>query len=129
MDGIMNFLSIINDNWTTIIVIISLIIGIYEKAKDVITKSDNGKIEIAKEQIQQIALKLITDAESDYSEWKKSGAVKRSQVIKKIYEQYPILLKVADQNELVEWLDGVIDDGLHQLSIIAGQSDTKNKEE
>lgn len=125
----MNFLSIINDNWTTIIVIISLIIGIYEKAKDVITKSDNGKIEIAKEQIQQIALKLITDAESDYSEWKKSGAVKRSQVIKKIYEQYPILLKVADQNELVEWLDGVIDDGLHQLSIIAGQSDTKNKEE
>ena len=32
--GIQNFLQIINDNWTTIIVIIGLIVAIVKKAKD-----------------------------------------------------------------------------------------------
>jgi hypothetical protein len=38
--GIQNFLEIINNNWTTIIVIIGLLVGIITKIKDYLGKTD-----------------------------------------------------------------------------------------
>ena len=73
LDGIKNFLGIVNDNWTTIMVIIGLIIAISKKAKNYLSKSDEEKIEIAKMQIQETILKMISDAEVDYEEWNKAG--------------------------------------------------------
>ena len=55
--GIQNFLQIINDNWTTIIVIIGLIVAIVKKAKDYLSKSDEEKIEIAK--MRELKLKKL----------------------------------------------------------------------
>jgi hypothetical protein len=54
LNGIQNFLKFINDNWTAIIIIISLIIAIVQKAKSYFSKSNKEKIEIAKQQISQI---------------------------------------------------------------------------
>lgn len=113
--AIQNFLQLINDNWTVIIIIIGLIIAITQKAKTFFSKSDDEKIEIAKKQIQQTMLKLVTDAETDYLEWKNAGSVKRAQVIEKIFETYPILSKVTNQEELIKWIDEVIDESLETM--------------
>lgn len=118
LEGIQNFLSLINDNWTTIIVIIGLIIALANKIKNYINLTDDEKIEIAKTQVSETILKLISDAELDYNEWKQAGSIKRSQVIQDIFEKYPILSKVTDQKDLVEWIDKEIDNALEELRAI-----------
>lgn len=118
LNGIKNFLQIINDNWVTICVIISLAISTFQKIKGFIQKSDAEKIAIAKKQIRETMLKMVSDAEADYDEWNKSGKIKRSQVIKKIYEMYPILAKAVNQDELTAWIDGEIDASLGTLNTL-----------
>ena len=130
LTGIRNFLQFINDNWTVIIIIIALIITIVKKAISFFSKSDKEKIDIAKKQIQQTVLKLVTDAEEDYQEWVDAGAIKRSQVIKKIFEMYPILSKATNQEELVSWIDNAIDESLKTMRDIFEEQkgDTKDTE-
>lgn len=118
LNGIKNFLEFVNANWTTLVVIISLLIGLYQKISAYLKKSNEEKVAIAKQQIREIMLKMISDAEYDYEDWNKSGAIKRSQVIKKIYEMYPILSKVVNQEELIEWIDDEIDASLGTLNDI-----------
>ena len=48
MTAFKNFLQIINDNWTTRLVVIGLIISIVKKTLDYFSKSDAERIEIAK---------------------------------------------------------------------------------
>ena len=115
MEGIKNFLHIINENWTTILVCIGLIVGIVQKTKNYLIKSDDEKVEMAKKEISNAILKMITDAEKDYSYLSKAGQIKRSHVIKKLYEDYPVLNKVKDQNELIIWIDEQIDSSLKTL--------------
>ena len=118
LNGIKNFLQIINDNWVTICVIISLAISAFQKIKGFIQKSDAEKIAIAKKQIRETMLKMVSDAEADYDEWNKSGKIKRSQVIKEIYEMYPVLAKAVDQEELTAWIDAEIDASLGTLNTL-----------
>lgn len=125
LDGIKNFLQFVNDNWTTIIIIISLCIALYQKIKNYVSKSNDEKIAVAKKQVQEVILKLISDAEFDYAEFVKAGSIKRAQVIKKIFEDYPVLAKVTDQTALVEWIDETIDNALKTLREIVAI----NKEE
>lgn len=115
LNGIQNFLQLINDNWTTIMVIIGLAIAVGKKVADYFSKSDEEKIEIAKAQIKETVLKMVTEAELDYEEWNKAGGIKRSQVIGQIYADYPILSKVVDQQALIEWIDETIDESLKTL--------------
>ena len=115
LDGIRNFLELVNENWTTIIVIIGLVIAITKKGIVYFNKSDEEKIAIAKKQIQETMLKLITDAEENYDEWKQAGSIKRAQVIDELFSNYPILSKVANQEDLIKWIDDVIDESLITL--------------
>lgn len=115
LNGIQNFLQLINDNWTTIMVVIGLAIAVGKKVADYFSKSDEEKIEIAKAQIKETVLKMVTEAELDYEEWNKAGSIKRSQVIGQIYADYPILSKVVDQQALIEWIDETIDESLKTL--------------
>ena len=123
LDGLKNFLSFVNDNWTTIVVIISLLIALYQKIRSFISKSNEEKISSAKAQIKEIVLKLITDAEIDYEHWNKTGSIKRAQVIQKIFEEYPILAKAADQKAVIAWIDEFIDDSLKELRKILTESE------
>ena len=118
LNGIKNFLEFVDANWMNLVIIAGLLIGLYKKVSNYLKKSNEEKVEIAKHQIREIMLKMISDAECDYDEWNKSGAIKRSQVIKKIYEMYPILSKVVNQKELTEWIDAEIDDSLETLNDI-----------
>ncbi len=112
LTGLQNFLKFINDNWTSIIVCIGLIIAIATKIKDFVGKTTDEKVEIAKSQIKETILKMVAEAEVDYEEWNKAGSIKRSQVINQIYAKFPILSKVVDQSALTEWIDTLIDESL-----------------
>ena len=122
LDGIKNFLTFINNNWTTITVIISLLIALYKKVMAYLQQSQEKKIEIAKAQLSQTILKFITDAEVDYENWNKAGSVKRSQVIQRIYTEYPILSKVVDQEALIIWIDDLINNALKELRKIVAEN-------
>ena len=115
LNGLQNSLQLINDNWTTIIVIIGLALAIFKKAKSYFSKSDDEKIAIAKKQITETMLKMITDAEVDYEDWNKAGSIKRSQVIKEIFKEYPVLSKVTNQEEIIQFIDDAIDNSLKEL--------------
>lgn len=127
LTGLQNFLNIINDNWTTILVCAGLIVGIVKKTQDYLNKSDDEKIKIAKAQIKQVILKKISDAEVDYEEWNKAGSIKRSQVIAEIYKEYPILSKVVDQTELTKYIDDAIDDALVELRKVIDSNKASGK--
>lgn len=127
LTGLQNFLNIINDNWTTILVCAGLIVGIVKKTQDYLSKSDDEKIEIAKAQIKQVILKKISDAEVDYEEWNKAGSIKRSQVIAEIYKEYPILSKVVDQTALTKYIDDAIDDALVELRKVIDSNKASSK--
>lgn len=122
LDGIKNFLTFINNNWTTITVIISLLIALYKKVMAYLKQSQEKKIESAKTQLSQTILKFITDAEVDYENWNKAGSVKRSQVIQRIYTEYPILSKVVDQEALIVWIDDLIKNALKELRKIVAEN-------
>lgn len=123
LNGIKNFLSLINDNWTTILVIIGLLLALWKKIESYSKLSTDKKIEIAKKQISENILKLITQAEKDYAEWEKAGSIKRSEVISEIYKEYPILAKIVNQEELVKWIDEQIDNALPTLRDIIKQNE------
>ena len=127
LTGIKNFLQLIYDNWFLIVAIIGLCLGIYKKVSIFFNKTTEEKIEIAKMQIQQGILKMISDSEKSYETWVKAGEVKRSQVIKQIYAEYPILEKVQNQDELIAWIDEQIKDALKTLRVIIAE--TKEAEE
>ena len=124
LNGSKNFLSLINDNWTTILVIVGLALALWKKIESYSKLSTDKKIEIAKKQISENILKLITQAEKDYAEWEKAGSIKRSEVISEIYKEYPILAKVVNQEELVKWIDEQIDNALPTLREIIKQNES-----
>ena len=115
LDGLKNFLHIIEENWTTILVCIGIIIGLVQRAIVFFKKSKEERIEIAKKQVRQTILEMVTKAEKDFADWNKAGEIKRSQVIKEIYDQYPILTKIVDQETVVTWIDEEINNSLKTL--------------
>lgn len=112
LNGIKNFLMMINNNWPTIVVIIGLCIMIYRKIKDFVYLSEDEKIKAAKEQLSSVVLSLVSSAEIQYKDYQKAGEIKRSQVIDEIFKKYPVLSKVTDQEELLQYIDNLIDEAL-----------------
>ena len=128
LNGIQNFLMLVNEHWTEIIVIIGLALVLYKRVKGYLGKTNEEKIEIAKVQIKETVLRLVTDAEMDYKEWVKAGAVKRAQVVEEIFMMYPILAKVTNQKELVAWIDDIIDEALETMREIFAENESQEAE-
>lgn len=128
LNGIQNFLMLVNEHWTEIIVIIGLALALYKRVKGYLGKTNEEKIEIAKVQIKETVLRLVTDAEMDYNEWVKAGAVKRAQVVEEIFMMYPILAKVTNQKELVAWIDDIIDEALETMREIFAENESQEAE-
>ena len=57
----------------------------------------------------------MTQAEKDYNAWVQAGAVKRSEVIDAIFQKYPILNRVTDQETLIAEIDKMIDAALVEM--------------
>lgn len=128
MNGIENFLGYISENWVAIFVLLGLTLALGRMVYNYLKIDNVEKIEIAKTQIREAMLKLITEAEIDFEEWNKSGKIKRSQVITKIYEKYPILSKAVSQEDVIAWLDREIDNSLVTLREIIKDNKTEKKE-
>ena len=88
------------------------------KIKSYLKLSNQEKIEIAYHAIKQRILTYVSDAEKEYEKYKKAGSIKRAEVIDKIYKEYPILNKVADQTAVTTKLDELIDDALVDLRAV-----------
>lgn len=115
LNGLYNFLNFIETNWGMIAAIVVLIISIGKKIYAFLSKSQEDKLAIAKKQISETMLKWVTEAEKDYLTWVSAGPVKRSQVIDRIFEKYPILSKVTNQEEIIAFLDDTIDEALKTM--------------
>ena len=115
MDAMTKFLNFLYTNWTGIITCILLILGMTKKTMDFFKKSKQDQLDIAKKQIKETILKLVAEAENDYSYMIAAGKIKRSQVIEKIIVMYPALSKVIDQEEIIVFIDECIDDALDIL--------------
>ena len=115
MESIKNLLEFLDANWTSILVCIGLVLGIIKKTINFFSRTREEQIAIAKKHIEEVILKMITEAELDYRDMASSGAIKRSQVIEEIFAQYPILEKVTDQEALIIWIDEQIDNALVTL--------------
>lgn len=115
INGIKNFLELINNNWTTIMVVCGLLVSLYYKVVKFIKLSDDEKINQTKTVIKNVMLSLISDAEINYSEWNKSGAIKRAEVLNRIFTDYPILNKVTDKEKLISEIDSMLDDSLKEM--------------
>lgn len=129
LDGIKNFLQFINDNWTVIIIILSLIFALYQKIKGLFKKDKDVRFEVAKAQIKETMLKLISDAEIDYQTYNKAGSIKRSQVIQKVFNDYSILSKVADQQGIIDWIDDTINESLKTLRKFVAENKVEENQE
>lgn len=129
LNGVYNFLDFLNENWTMITAIIVLAISIGKKIVDFSQKSKAEQLAIAKAQINETMLKWVTEAEKNYLQWVSAGAIKRSQVIDQIFKEYPILSKVANQEEIIQWLDDTIDGALKAMrKIFEENKDAANVE-
>lgn len=126
LKGIQNTLGILYENWSTILICAGLIAGIVAKTIKYFRTDKAKRVEIAKAQIKQIMFQLVTEAEISYEEWTKAGNIKRAQVIQIIYEKYPILSKVADQSEIIGWIDKTIDDSLKTMREIFKENTEQN---
>lgn len=118
MDSIINFLAFLNENWIYILICVGIVAGIIQKTISYFEKSTKEKIEIAKSQVKEILLKMVADAEAEYSDILDAGKIKRSKVISNIFDQFPILSKVIDQDNLISWIDSEIDNSLDTLHSI-----------
>lgn len=128
LNDIQNFLMLVDEHWTEIIVIIGLLLILVKRIKEYIGKTNEEKIEIAKKQLKETVLKMVTDAEMDYQEWVKAGAVKRAQVVEEIFVMYPILAKVTNQEELIKWIDVIIDEALKTMRDIFAENESQEAE-
>lgn len=115
LNGIYNFLNFLNEHWTMICAIFVLIAVIGKKAMSFFNRSQDEQVAIAKAQIREIMLMLVTRAEVSYSEWIKAGEIKRSEVIDEVFAMFPILSKVTDQAEIIAFIDEAIDEALKTM--------------
>lgn len=127
LTGLHNFLQYINDNWGMIAATILLAMAVVKKVVGLFVKSDEEKIAIAKAQIQETMLKLVTKAERDYLTWVSAGEIKRSEVIDEIFKKYPVLSKVSNQEELITWIDEVINEALKTMRKIFEEQNAKEE--
>lgn len=125
LDGLRNFLNFVNDHWAETVVIAGLAAIVIWRVVSWLNMSDEDKIAIAKKQLKEIMLKLVTNAEKDYNAWVKAGAVKRAEVIDMIFQKFPILNRVADQETLIAEIDNLIDAALVEMRKILSENQDK----
>lgn len=121
MQGIDNLIKFLAENWTFIVIIISIIIKAIISVSDFMKKSKEERKAAAWSELSRIALSLVSDAETAWGS--KTGEIKKSEVIKKIYDKLPALSEIANEAETSEQIDKIIDDALAQMREIL-----KNKE-
>lgn len=113
MKSVENILNFINENWTFIVILISLAVKLYCSVTDFLKKSKQEQQEAAWAELSNIMLSLVSNAEQEWGS--KTGEIKRAEVIKQIFEKYPVLSTLSTENDVLERIDAMIDDALMQM--------------
>lgn len=115
-------LEFINNNWFLIVIAIAVMVYAIDELIKIRKKE---KIEVAKHLIAAGIDAIVAEAELKYADYKKSGHLKRLYVIQTIYEKYPIFNKVANQEELFDWIDKLIEQAMVRLKLSISEIDKK----
>lgn len=113
MKSVENILNFINENWTFIVILISLGVKLYCSVTDFLKKSKKEQQEAAWAELSNIMLSLVSNAEQEWGS--KTGEIKRAEVIKQVFEKYPVLSTLSTENDVLERIDIMIDDALMQM--------------
>ena len=122
MEGLLKLINFVIDNWSLMVAFIIVISAGVIQVKKFFEKSDEEKIAIAKNLIKETIMDYITRSELQYEDMIQAGSIKRAQVIKEIFNEYPILNKVADQESVIAFIDETINEGLKELRKIIEQN-------
>lgn len=114
MEAIKNFIQFVSDNWTMITTILAALAGLYAKIVTWRKKTKKQRIDAAIEAVRVSMLGLVTEAEQAYGAG--TGAIKRSHVFARIFEEYPILAESLELDKLVDLLDGMLNENLAELN-------------
>ena len=125
MVSIENTLQFMENNWVNIVFILVVLYIAIKRVISFIKMSKAEKIEIVLKLVKEELLALMTEAEIDWKEFEKAGEVKRSQVIAKIYDKFPILAKYINQEELISKIDKMIEEEKVKLDKIINKEENK----
>ena len=123
-NSIFNFLNdggSANNIISVIIIIVGILLGIkyfsdfIDKFKDL---SDEEKIKVILRIVKAEILKLMSDAEVEWSSFEKAGIIKKSQVIGKIYEKYPVLSSYINQEMIICELEKIIEENMNNMNSV-----------
>lgn len=129
MEFIVKTLNTIVDVLPTIIAICVFILAGAKIGLTYIDKIRSMNIQSILAIVKASVLKLMTDAEIDFANYKKSGEIKKSQVISNIYKQFPELQKVKDQGELQKELSDIIEGEMEKIrEFNTNQEESTNEE-
>ena len=109
MTGFNNFIHLIQSQWTNIVVVIAIIATVVKTALSYSNMTEEQRVQSALKVVKEELMRLMCQAEIQWKDYKKSGDLKRSQVIKDIYNQFPFLSKYMDQDKLVKTIYEMID--------------------
>lgn len=113
MDLIKNTLELIVEHWSDIIIIIGLLLVIGKRVKVYLAKTNDEKIALAWDLLSEKMLGFVSDAEVEWGS--ETGKIKRSVVIDKVFEQFPILAEITDRETVIEKVDELIDEALVEM--------------
>ena len=125
MAGFNNFIHLIQNQWTNIIVVIAIIATVIRTTLNYSALSQEQRVQSALKVINEELMKLMCQAEIQWKDYKKSGDLKRSQVIKDIYNQFPFLSKYMDQDALVKKIYEMIDKQMDNMNNLLNKTDDK----
>lgn len=105
-------LEFIHENWFLIVIAVALIAYMID---ELARYNNEEKVNLAKRLIAVSIDAIVSEAEWKFEDYEKAGYLKRSYVIQTIYEKYPELNKVAEQEELIDWITNLIEDSVAKL--------------
>jgi hypothetical protein len=128
MESIIKLLKWFYENWASIATIICLCIGLYFKVKDIVDKylamneaekaaAAEEAVEAAKRTLKETILLYVNKAENDWAEEAgKMGKTKKAQVISEIFKDFPELAGTETNNEILWFIDNLIDKALEEMN-------------
>lgn len=127
-DIVNNVVNSLSNSLPTIIIVIAIIIGVVRKVIQYSKMTKEERVNAALKVIKEELLKLMSDAEIEWEDYKKSGELKKSQVLKEIYSQFPFLATYIDQDTLVNKLYELIDNEMENMNKIINNTTTDKEE-
>ena len=129
MTSIINLFKLISDEWMTIIFIILLVVVGIRKVISFLKMDKAKKLDIILKLVKEEILSIMAEAEVNWKDYSKSGEIKKSEVISKIYERFPILSKYINQEELIQEISDMIDEEKSKMDKIINNIETEEIQE